>query len=224
MPSNNFLSNGFEIIPKLFSSQQCEQLAAQISPLLQDAAGTRALLTLNGCGALVQCLREHAALSDILPADFVAVQCTYFEKSQTRNWLVSVHQDLSIPVADFVEHPELQGWSEKEGQLFVQAPRALLEKMLAIRVHLDPCLAQDGALRVIPKSHLLGRLNADEAITIRKNSQEILCAVEQGGALVMRPLLLHASSKSSGQGLRRVLHFLFAPREPAYGLRWQHAV
>jgi len=224
MLTNDFLSNGFTITPSLFSSQKCEHIAAQISPLFQDAAGTRALLSLNWCCALVQRLREHAALSHILPADFVAVQCTYFEKSQTRNWLVSVHQDLSIPVAYFAEHPELQGWSEKEGQLFVQAPHALLEKMLAIRVHLDPCLSQDGALRVIPKSHVLGRLSADEAITIRKNSQETLCAVEQGGALVMRPLLLHASSKSSGQGLRRVLHFLFAPREPAYGLRWQHTV
>jgi len=224
MSNNDFQFNGFAIIPKLFSLQQCEQWTAQISPLLQTSAGTRGLLSLNWCGALVKQLREHAALSNILPADFVAVQCTYFEKSQARNWLVSVHQDLSIPVANFVEHPALQGWSEKEGQLFVQAPRALLEKMLAIRVHLDPCLAQDGALRVIPKSHLLGRLSADEAIAVRKNSQEILCAVEQGGALVMRPLLLHASSKSSGRGLRRVLHFLFAPRDPAYGLQWQQAV
>jgi hypothetical protein len=40
----------------------------------------------------------------------------------------------------------------------------------------------------------------------------------------MRPLLLHASSKASGSSLRRVLHFLFGPRDLPHGLRWQHAI
>ena len=66
-------------------------------------------------------------------ADAVAVQCTYFEKSADRNWLVPIHQDLAIPVARRVEHPALRGWSHKEGSLFVQPPADVLAQLVAVR-------------------------------------------------------------------------------------------
>jgi hypothetical protein len=40
----------------------------------------------------------------------------------------------------------------------------------------------------------------------------------------MRPLLLHASSKGSGTSARRVLHFVFGPRQLPHGLAWELAV
>lgn len=49
---------------------------------------------------------------------------------------------------------------------------------------------------------------------------ETICTVAKGGALLMKPLLLHSSSKSSGLGQRRVLHFVFGPRTLPCGLRW----
>jgi hypothetical protein len=48
--------------------------------------------------------------------------------------------------------------------------------------------------------------------------------VGSGGVLLLRPLLLHASSKARSPCHRRVLHFLFGPEVVGYGLRWQHAV
>jgi hypothetical protein len=36
----------------------------------------------------------------------------------------------------------------------------------------------------------------------------------------MRPLALHASSKATGTSRRRVLHIVFGPAEPGYGLQW----
>jgi hypothetical protein len=38
--------------------------------------------------------------------------------------------------------------------------------------------------------------------------------------MLMRPLLLHASSKILANNPRRVLHFVFAPAIPPDGLRW----
>jgi hypothetical protein len=38
--------------------------------------------------------------------------------------------------------------------------------------------------------------------------------------MLMRPLLLHASSRASGASRRRVLHFVFGPRELPFGLAW----
>ena len=110
----------------------------------------------------------------LIPAGHVAVQCTYFEKSASRNWLVPIHQDLSIPVARRVDAPGLRGWSQKEGALFVQAPVELLAQLVAVRVHLDACGADDGPLRVLPGSHRLG-LVAPEAAVLARNAVAGFC-------------------------------------------------
>jgi hypothetical protein len=106
---------------------------------MASSAGTRCLLSQSWCGSLAQRLRKHSFLSRLVPAEFVAVQCAYFEKSASCNGLVPFHQDLSIPVAERVCDPALRGWSEKEGALFVQAPVGILEQLVALRVHLDFC-------------------------------------------------------------------------------------
>lgn len=154
----------------------------------------------------------------------MAVQCTYFEKSAGQNWLVAMHQDLSIPVAERVSGSGLQGWSEKEGELFVQPPTAVLERLVAVRLHLDECSPTDGPLRVVPGSHTSGRLGPDAASRRRDLHGEVVCTARRGDVLVMRPLLLHASSKAHGTSRRRVLHFLFGPRHLPLGLAWRHAV
>jgi Phytanoyl-CoA dioxygenase (PhyH) len=142
---------------------------------------------------------------------------TLFENS--RNKLACMHQDLSVPVAERVDSLECTGWSEKEGDLFVQPPQKITESLVAVRPHLDPCLAEDGALRVVPGSHRSGRLSLAEVARLRAERGETPVPAEQGSALVMRHLLLHASSKAIVP-TRRVLHFVFGPPEPPFGLRW----
>jgi ectoine hydroxylase-related dioxygenase (phytanoyl-CoA dioxygenase family) len=143
-----------------------------------------------------------------------------FVKTVENNWLVSLHQDLSIPVADRIESPHCSGWSYKEGDLFVQPPITTLQDIVAVRLHLDDCDDQNGALRVVPGSHRLGRLSVSAALVARDRCGEISVAVRSGGVMVMRPLLLHASSKSATELPRRVLHFVFGPPELPEGLRW----
>jgi ectoine hydroxylase-related dioxygenase (phytanoyl-CoA dioxygenase family) len=154
----------------------------------------------------------------------VAVQCTYFDKSPTKNWLVSLHQDLSIPVQARVESAQCSGWSEKEGQIYVQPPASVLEQLVAVRVHLDPCPAESGALRVVPASHRAGRLSADSAESLRVQNGKVIIPTSRGAALVMKPLLLHASSKAVQKSSRRVLHFVFGPAKLPEGLAWGRAV
>ena len=222
MHSQSFATDGFALLPDVVSREECEQLAAGIQA--GAAVGTRCLLPQPWCAALAGRLRQNAALAQLIPAAHVAVQCTYFEKSFDRNWLVAIHQDLSIPVAEWVDEPSLRGWSEKEGALFVQAPIALLEQLVAVRVHLDDCGPGDGPLRVVPGSHLCGRLEPGAAVGARDARGAVICPAARGAALVMRPLLLHASSKATGHSRRRVLHFVFGPPALAHGLRWRHAV
>nr|WP_316643364.1 phytanoyl-CoA dioxygenase family protein [uncultured Roseateles sp.] len=222
MIQDTFATNGFALAPAVIESNECEAIATLVA-LSPDSVGSRCLLPNEWCAQLARRVQNSPVVSELVPPGYVAVQCTFFEKSAERNWLVPVHQDLSIPVAERVADPALGGWSEKEGSLFVQAPIETLEQLMAVRLHLDPCSADDGPLRVVPGSHKLGRISPEAAVAARRNS-EVSCPSERGGVLAMRPLLLHASSKSKGASRRRVLHFLFGPRLLKYGLRWQHAV
>ena len=134
---------------------------------------------------------------------------------------MALHQDLSIPVARRVESAECSGWSVKEGQVYVQPPTSVIDHLVAVRVHLDDCPVDAGALRVVPGSHAFRRLDVAEAERWRKERGEVVVPVSRGGALVMRPLLLHASSKAIASVSRRVLHFVFGPRSLPFGLEWQ---
>lgn len=187
-------------------------------------AGTRNLLDRPWCAALVAPIRARLHALGVLPADSVAVQCTLFRKTSECNWKVPYHQDLSIPVAARVDDAGLSGWTVKEDGDYVQPPTPLLEASLAVRLHLDPCLADDGALRVVPGSHRLGRIEAERVAAIDKRRREVVCEADIGDAILMRPLLLHASSKACAPNGRRVLHFLFAPPEPGCGLSWRAAI
>ncbi|MCC2958418.1 phytanoyl-CoA dioxygenase family protein [Massilia sp. IC2-477] len=223
MVREQFDADGFASVPCVLSTDECNDIEALTGTLDPDAAGTRCLLAEEWCRTLAGRLRRHPGLADVVPGNFVAVQCTYFEKSIERNWLVPIHQDLSIPVAARVEHPALRGWSEKEGGIFVQPPATLLEQLVALRVHLDPCSNDDGPLQFIPGSHRHGRLSAEEAVTRRQAGPLVSCEMGQGDVLAMRPLVLHASPKAQGSSRRRILHFVFGPPELPYGISWQHA-
>jgi hypothetical protein len=214
-----FELDGFELVPQVLPAAECERIASRIEPF-PGAMGSRTLLSRTWCADIARDLRRHAGISALIPAEHVAVQCTYFEKSSASNWLVAFHQDLGIPVARRVGAPELQGWSEKEGGIYVHAPIETLEQLIAVRIHLDACGPEDGPLRVVRRSHSQGRINAEAAMRIRDQVGEVVCTAEAGAALVMRPMLLHASSKATGTSRRRVLHFLFGPRLLPYGLEW----
>lgn len=225
MLSGSLEAQGFLRLPGVLGAVDVAAMAAHVDACDGDDAGTRNLLQHAWCRALVAPLRLRLRDLGVLAEDALAVQCTLFRKSQSRNWKVALHQDLSIPVAEKVANEALSGWSHKEGSHFVQPPTALLERLTVVRIHLDPCTDSDGPLRVVPGSHLVGKLSAQRASALREERGETQCTARPGDLLIMRPLLLHASSKASRpQGRRRVLHFLFGPSDPGHALRWSLAI
>jgi Phytanoyl-CoA dioxygenase (PhyH) len=216
----NFASDGFTAISNLLDVKQCEAIAETASFSTINEAGSRNMLSECWCASLANELQAHRELAALIPRDFVPAQCTHFDKSPAQNWLVAMHQDLSIPVASHIDHPALGVWSEKEGVAYVQPPIELLEQLVAVRIHIDRCSEDDGPLRVIAGTHQRGRIGAADIAAIRQEHSETICTGDRGSAIVMRPLLLHASSKIRGTKRRRVLHFLFGPHELPYGLRW----
>lgn len=214
-------TDGFAVLPVLLESAEIDRIAVAMAR--RPAAGARELLAEPWCAELARRMQSDHRLAGAIPATHRPVQCTAFEKSVGYNWLVAVHQDVAIPVAARVGDAALRGWSNKGGTWFVQPPAHVLQQLVALRLHLDDCGPDDGPLRVVPASHVEGLLDDAAAIARRDARGTVACPVPRGGAMLMRPLLLHASSKATGASRRRVLHFVFGPPRLPHGLAWASA-
>ena len=93
---------------------------------------------------------------------------------------------------------------------YAQAPASALSQVLALRVHLDDSTAENGPLRVLPGTHTLGVLTDESLHDLSTRIAAADCLVPRGGLLAMRPLIVHASSKSQSEAPRRVLHIEYA--------------
>jgi ectoine hydroxylase-related dioxygenase (phytanoyl-CoA dioxygenase family) len=189
------------------------EIASLLEQLPQVRAGMRNLLTLPFVSALAHHPKLLQAVQAVLGRNAFPFKATFFDKNPDANWLVPWHQDLTIPVDRQIEHPDWGPWSTKAGVLFVQPPTPVLEGILAVRVHLDSCLPNNGPLKVLPKTHQMGRLSPAQIVELRHQIPARTCAVNAGDVVLMRPLILHASSKSSIEGHRRVIHFEYAAQQ-----------
>lgn len=115
MRTHRFDTDGFYTLPEILNSADCAAISSSLDALRLNGIASRNLLDLDWCKALGKTLRQHPAIAPLLPFDSASVQCTLFEKSQDRNWLVPLHQDLSIPVHERIAGADLKGWSEKNG-------------------------------------------------------------------------------------------------------------
>jgi len=216
-----FEQYGFAMVSNVFSRSDSETLSRALG--LNSGAGRRGLLAVP---AVAEISRSEKVLKLVRPhvGDRAKpVRAIYFDKSQDANWLVAWHQDLTIAVQSRVDVPGFGPWSTKDGVPHVQAPVAILERMLAVRIHFDDCDETNGALRVLPGTQRLGRLSSERIQELRSQVNEIVCCASAGDVMLMRPLLLHASSKSGGNGHRRVLHIEYAGFELPGGLQWRAA-
>jgi len=174
---------------------------------------------------------QHQAVSSVVqsalgPAAFM-VKGILFDKHPGANWKVPWHQDLTVAVKARTEAAGYGPWSVKAGVLHVQPPMEVLERMLALRIHLDDCGQGNGALRVLPGSHKHGQIAGQTVRAAQERYPEVICSVSRGGILAMRPLLVHSSSSARTATRRRVLHLEFAACELASRVawfeRWQYA-
>ncbi|RZL07990.1 MAG: phytanoyl-CoA dioxygenase, partial [Hymenobacter sp.] len=161
----------------------------------------------------------RSLLRALFPAGGHLTKAIYFDKPAGSNWLVAWHQDLMINVDRRADLPGFGPWTTKAGWVAVQPPVAVLENTITIRLHLDACDATNGALKVVPGSHLGGVVLAETIAS--HTATATVCAVPAGGAMLMKPLLLHASNRSTSARPRRVIHLEFSAAELPAGLAWR---
>jgi len=196
------------------------RLAAE--PLQHSRAGARHILRCNAVAQLARDPRLVDIASRWLDATAIPFKATLFEKSPDANWLVSWHQDTALPMSERHDVAGWGPWSTKSGVAYAHAPAHVLERVIALRVHLDDSTADNGPLRVLPGSHTLGVLGDAQIHELSQRVTQAQCTVRAGGVIAMRPLLVHASSKATVEALRRVLHLEYATSlvlEPGLELR-----
>jgi len=206
-------------------SSVINRLSERLTPLLKadlGYGGFRNLLEeVSEVRELARSEPVRAIAESILGAFCFAVRGIFFDKTPDANWKVTWHQDLTIAVQRRLEVSGFGPWTKKSGVLHVQPPIQILERMLAIRIHLDHCLEDNGPVRVLPGSHTSGRLSPKEIEEWKSRVDPVACLVSRGGILAFRPLILHASSSAQQPGHRRVIHLEFAAEDLPGGLEWQ---
>lgn len=241
--------HGFAILPEFLDSETISRVLDSLSAarieggesqragkaygirnLLNVVPFTRELANSSVCKSLIE---------PLLGPNARVVRGIYFDKHKDANWKVAWHQDLTIAVrerprrsspdtstdtnTDTAIDTAIDGygpWSLKAGIQHVQPPVWVLENMLTLRIHLDHTDESNGALRVLPGTHTLGRLNASQIQYWRQHHHPITCTVPLGGAVLMRPLLLHSSTVAGNPTHRRVLHFEYSSGYLTNRLRW----
>jgi ectoine hydroxylase-related dioxygenase (phytanoyl-CoA dioxygenase family) len=204
--------NGFAILPGVFDREYLDRLLQEINELgpRRSRAGVRHALGLPPVVGLARQPQMMEAARGVLGAEAFPFRATLFDKSPEANWLVVWHQDTALPLRERVELPGWGPWSVKEGVAYAHAPAAALSLVLTLRVSCDDSTVENGPLRVLPGTHTLGVLTDDSIHELAGQIAPVDCVVGMGGVVAMRPLIVHASSKSHTEMPRRVLHIEYA--------------
>jgi hypothetical protein len=212
---------GFSIVPSVLDSGRIDEVTRELESALRprmeatairsDAGTVYAARNLLTLWPPVADVWRQPPLPELLAAvlghRFGLVRVLYFDKPHDRTWALPWHKDLTVavrnnrlPSAKF-SHP-----TTKVGVPHVEAPTGVLERMLTVRIHLDPMTDENGPLKLIPGSHKDGktlRLDVERPLTLHVN---------RGDVLLVRPLVAHCSAASQAETRlhRRVLHLEFA--------------
>jgi len=219
---------GFSVVDHVFTEQEVEDILAAINRADSTKETFRKSDDLFAIRQFLKEVPETIGLifnnklkhivKEVFGEDYFLVKSIYFDKPETSNWFVSYHQDLTISVNQKVEIAGFGPYTNKHKQFAVQPPLDILESNFTIRIHLDYTNEENGALKVITDSHSKGIYRPE---TINWNiEKEMSCNVERGGVMIMKPLLLHSSGRTSNNQKRRIIHLEFSNKILPKELKW----
>ncbi|MBF4466595.1 phytanoyl-CoA dioxygenase family protein [Flavobacterium sp. LC2016-12] len=226
---NEIDTEGFTIINAVYTKNEIEKLISLIENNTENKSDTATFRKSQDLFAIRQFHKEipetlpyifNQNLKDVIEATFgegyFITKSIYFDKPEKSNWFVAYHQDLTISVDKKIEIENFENWTIKQNQFAVQPPKEILENNFTIRIHLDTTTKDNGALKVINNSHSKGIFRVENL----EIENESICEVEKGGIMIMKPLLVHASNKTTNNQRRRVIHIEFSNQVLPDGLEW----
>lgn len=218
---------GFTIIEDIFSKNEVLHILEEIKKLQES----NLFFKQNQSVFAVRCFLKQAPhlkkliftsklknLVFSINPNFKIVKSIYFDKPPKANWVVNWHQDLTISVDKKNSIKAFKNWLPKKDYYSVQPPKQILDNILTLRLHLDNCTKANGALQVIPKSHLEIQKAGNLHQNFFENTQ--FCESKLGGILFMKPLLWHSSKRTQNDQNRRVIHIELSPDNLPKSLEW----
>lgn len=220
--------NGYSVLSDLYSDKEISLILACIENTEQSGTSFMKTKDLFAIRQLIKNVPDLAGLlfskklikliSKLSESEYFLTKAIYFDKPSESNWFVGYHQDLSISVDEKYNLTNYTNWTFKKEQYGVQPPIKILEDTITIRIHLDNTTKNNGALKVIPKSHLNGIIRVDSKGWSTEN--ECICEVDKGGVMLMKPLTLHASNRTTNGQKRRVIHLELNKHSLTDPLKW----
>lgn len=214
-------AEGWTITPSHLPADILESLRESV--FTGTGPGQRCLLNQSLVRRVAIILLNSLVAAKQLPGGAIAIQAIAFDKTPGTNWKVTWHQDLMFPFAAPVTSPGFESSSIKEGIPYARPPREILGNLLAVRLHLDECDATNGPLRLLPGTHQRGILKSAEIQQAAAMNEAVVALTKTGDLLLMKPLLLHASSPATMPKHRRVLHFVYYSGQPI-AEHWHRAI
>lgn len=222
-------NEGFAIIDSVYSKNEIEKLITLIESSTVNKKANTTFRRSEDLFAIRQFHKEipetldyifsqklKNIINSIFGEGYFITKSIYFDKPEKSNWFVAYHQDLTISVDKKIETENFENWTTKQNQFAVQPPVAILENNFTIRIHLDKTTKDNGGLKVLNKSHTKGIFRV-ENLTIEN---ETICEVNEGGIMIMKPLLFHASNKTTNNKRRRVIHIEFSNHKLPDKMEW----
>ncbi len=224
----NISDSGFTIVNNIYSGDEINEMIRLIE---QTDQSNKTFRKSEDLFAIRQFLKEVPLTKELIFNDrlktlinglfgggYSVVKSIYFDKPEASNWFVAWHQDLTISVDRKIHLPGYGPWTTKLDQFAVQPPLDILQENFTIRIHLDDTDEGNGALKVIFGSHLKGIWRTDDFGS--QTEAAISCNVRAGGVMIMRPLLMHASNRTTTHKRRRVIHIEFSKVQLPDELKW----
>ena len=215
---DRLLNNGFSITNSIFDTKEIEKIIDLIDNPKNKYA-IRQLINIEPkiANIIFSNLAFRKLLSSVCDKGYFLTKAIYFNKPSLSNWFVGYHQDLSISVKERKNTNGFTKWTNKNNQLGVIPPLNIIKNTVTFRIHLDKTDDTNGALKVIPNSHSKSIIRIDKDFNKSNYGKETLCNIDTGGIMIMKPLLLHASEKSTSKNDRRVIHLEFCNHEIPMG-------
>ncbi len=165
-------------------------------------------------------LRPVDACVQSIAPDMAPVRLVAFDKTAQSNWALPWHQDRVIAVAQRHDVSGYDNWTRKDGVWHCEPPVSLLQQMLFVRVHLDDCDRDGGAMEIAIGSHHAGKVDAGSAMAEAQRYPGHVGQAQRGDVLMMDMLTLHRSLPASKPTARRVLRVDYAAVSLPAPLAW----
>ena len=207
-----FCRNGALHVPGALSEDEVDDLCA----IAGNGPGAR--LRNADLPALIAAATEVARR--LVGEKAFPVRAVMFDKTADANWAVAWHQDRTIVVRERCDVEGFGPWSRKGDLQHVAPPISVLNAMATLRIHMDPCGADNAPLKAALGSHRLGLVPARDAGFRAIEHELLVCLASPGDVWAYSTPILHASDRAKTPSRRRVLQVDYATTALPGGLEW----